>query len=429
MSDNKKRGDNAASAKSGSKASSIFDLLNQLCGITKKLKEETRGIEEFAEILDHQRKLTSDLQAKEDEVCELRKEKSVLWREFEAKHAEHRALLAPLKSKEAELSLTQSKLKESEAEVARLKTENRRLQQMSTKQTKFAKECAEAKEASESKLRVLEVRHADVERRYDSLKGFLRQDTLENWDLDELEDALVEFAERFHETLFASLQSLDRDFVGIPSPDNIPIASLLLTTGKSARLLRSAAVEWTVSKAMVEYIFVDVYSSKPRGWTTALSTVLKECRDPDREALIRCQLLADNDTDDNTRDRVVQNALDSVAAALGQTLPAGSPRDGFTHTLEMLFREAMALWEPLQRSKRRASADFVLERRYLDRGEDYYGEYGASKASHPGSSTPRLPLFPQISVGDTILLPAKALWSDQEAVAAAEAELERERQD
>lgn len=101
--------------------------------------------------------------------------------------------------------------------------------------------------------------------------------------------------------------------------------------------------EFVVSKAMVEHVFVDVYSSKPHPWIRAVSTVLAslECQSPDREALIRCQLLADNELDDDTRDQVVLNAANQVVETLRPMLPTSFLRDEFANTLQALFREAM----------------------------------------------------------------------------------------
>jgi len=185
MSESKKKGapaGDAVPAESGSKAMVFLDLLNQMCGIAKKLKEETQGVEDFAELLDRHKKLAVDLQAREDEICRLRVEKEVLWKEFSAQHRASEVELAALRNTEADLKHTQARFQTTENTIQRLKSEHRKLQQQAAQQASVAEKYEGFREASENKIRDLEVRYATVGESYKEFKAFLRQDILETLD-------------------------------------------------------------------------------------------------------------------------------------------------------------------------------------------------------------------------------------------------------
>lgn len=434
MSDSKKKGqavDNLP-IKSGSKAKVVLDLLNQMCGIFKKLKDETQGVEELSQLLDERKKLGEDLKKKEDEVFKLRTEKDVLWEEFEAKLTANEARLTALKAKEVELEKTQAHLQGSEKEAARWKTDCKKLQQQFAKQASHAKACEAAMEASDNKLRDLEIRYKRLDEKYQSAKGLLRENALEDVDLGECEDSLRDFAEQCHQKLFACFKDIEDVPVSIPRTlDSFPMLPLPLSNSRAARLMRCAAVESVVGRALTDHIFVAVYSPESTTWSKALSRVLQslDLRDAQREQLVRRQLLVDYEVTDETREQIVRNARDSVIATLGHLLPSSPLLDGFISTLESILQEAMEVWEPLQRSIHRPIVNFELDPSHFEPAEDCYPEYGSTRSeTNTGISSPVLRLLPDISIGDRMLLCPKVLWSDQTAVVDARLELEKDRQ-
>jgi hypothetical protein len=189
--------------------------------------------------------------------------------------------------------------------------------------------------------------------------------------------------------------------------------------------MRCALAEFTISKALVDHIFLDMYCPLDAELQRAISYILATLEeDTRRERLVRCQLLAVFKGNVETFSRAFTLAQLDIHAMLDPLLPAGSIRDKFHGQVDELLKEAIAIWEPLQTSKDRVSAELSLGLEELG-PEDRYGNYDTTSDASIAQDClsiqeePIVPLFPQIRMGDKILYPAMALWSNQAAVAEA----------
>lgn len=206
--------------------------------------------------------------------------------------------------------------------------------------------------------------------------------------------------------------------------------------------MRCAFVEHIFAKALVEHIFIDVSTRHGPGIQPAVSTVLGflEGRDERREAVVRSQLLAGSQADeDHDMEHAINTAYAYVRDRLDAVLPPGTvrdrfdpvapprtPRDSAQLVLVGLLREAATLWMPLRRSRTRISAELDVHWRRLVRADDCYRDYGDAEPG-PHAYEVVVPLFPQIVKGQNILINPRVLWSDQSAVVSAREELEKER--
>lgn len=209
--------------------------------------------------------------------------------------------------------------------------------------------------------------------------------------------------------------------------------------------MRCAFVEHIFAKALVEHIFIDVSTRHGPRLQPAVSTVLGflEGRDERREAVVRSQLLAasqaDEEHDSHDTEHAINAALAYVEDRLDAVVPPRTPRDRFDHVgppptardsaglvLVKLLREAATLWMPLRRSRTRISAELNVHWRRLVRADDCYRDYGDAEPG-PHAYEVVIPLFPQIVKGQNILINPRVLWSDQSAVVSAREELKKER--
>jgi len=198
--------------------------------------------------------------------------------------------------------------------------------------------------------------------------------------------------------------------------------------------MRCAAAELVLINALYNHIFTDVYIPGAVQYQRAVSTTLQILNDPQREALVRCQLLAEFETQADTFQSVAQPASNEVCTALDSLLPAGEPRQKFQTKLAELLKDAFELWRSLQASTRRVYADMSVDPHILERDTDFYSDYdyGALRnATNPSMLAPAGQavqlLFPMVCIGEEVAFNPKALWSDQAAVVDARDELAAER--
>lgn len=189
--------------------------------------------------------------------------------------------------------------------------------------------------------------------------------------------------------------------------------------------MRCALAEFMISKALVEHIFVDVLVPQDAHLQKAIADVCSslELACSEREGFVRCQLLCGFEETEDIRLLAINVAIGDVSATLDFLLPSGPTRQEFIAKLKDLFQEAMALWEPFRKSKQRISVEWRLEEQDLKPEEDFYADYGGQQ--NVAETKPIIPLFPEVIVGDTVVFPAKVLWSSQLAVVQAAAELEQ----
>ncbi|KAH8903609.1 hypothetical protein BR93DRAFT_191859 [Coniochaeta sp. PMI_546] len=209
----------------------------------------------------------------------------------------------------------------------------------------------------------------------------------------------------------------------------IPLSRL---TSRPAKLMRCAAAELVVINAMVKHIFTDVYVPGAGTRQSAVSATLELLsRNPQRAAIVRCQLLAEFEIQSETFHSVAQAASNEVYAALDSLFPAGDPRQTFQTKLAELLKDAFKLWQNVQTSSERVVAKLAFDAQIADRMEDSYSDYDAGSAGEagtPGSPTstgvPAVQiLFPMIRMGGETIFNPKVLWSDQAAFVEAGNEL------
>ena len=211
--------------------------------------------------------------------------------------------------------------------------------------------------------------------------------------------------------------------VACPSVDSIPLP---WSMSKEAKLMRCAFAEHVFAKALVDHVFVDISSIHAPVLQQAASTILGflNGRDAQREAIVRSQLLAVLSDDDSDMECAIHFAFQYVRDTLDAVVPPGDARDRVDVMMAGLLREAASLWMPFRRSRYRISAELNVHWRQLVRADDCYRDYGDPEL---GRHTYEIvvPLFPQIVMGQNILVNPRVLWSDQGAVVSAREELEK----
>lgn len=200
--------------------------------------------------------------------------------------------------------------------------------------------------------------------------------------------------------------------------------------------MRCAGAEFVVINALVNHIFTDLHIPGAVNKQRAVSTTLELLsRDTRRESIVRCQLLAVSELQDDNSHDVAQAASNEICAALDSLLPAGEPRQRWQAKLAGLLNEALELWDTVHTSSKRVSARLSFDAQILDRDKDSYREYDSGsgrEAAKPGSPTSAktqavLLLFPMICMSDRAVpvFGPIALWSDQDAYVEAGNELAR----
>ncbi|KAK1753988.1 hypothetical protein QBC47DRAFT_32982 [Echria macrotheca] len=435
-------------AKPSSKVSKIFDALNKICGIAKELKEDSLGVEEFGRLVEIHARLNSDLEAKEAQLEALRKEKDEavaklsaevnrvqivkdgLWKDFEKKQREYNHQMDRVVGVEEKYHQVRGELEEKKNEAVGAKKECKKLQADLSRQGELLKKKDNMLKKVELEKRDLEIRWADAEEQYGELKGFLREDVLDERDHEEIGDVLEEFAVKCHNTVLSCVLAVSAPPLSIPTPtgylNNLPLSS---STTRPACLMRCALVEYVFSKALADHILVDIPLPHAPDLQRAISTVCRalQSKNPRREALVRVQLLTEFGNEEAPA-QAIGNALRDVCANTEMLFPVGRVRDDFVGKIEGLLQEATVIWEPLRASRSRINTELRLEHQSLEVNEDLYMDYGG-QTGDLSRADPLVPLFPEFTVGyDDVLCPAKALWSGQSEVVAAVAEMEVERQ-
>lgn len=213
--------------------------------------------------------------------------------------------------------------------------------------------------------------------------------------------------------------------------NNIP---LLPSTSPAARLIRAACAEAVIMNAIVNHVFADIYLPGYTGRQKEVSSTLALLAElnPRREALVRCQFLAEFVPSQEVVSSVMQAAFKDICFILDSLLPAGPQQDRFHTELAGLLQSAVTTWIPLQASRNRVVVDFSMNMPDLDRQEDFYSDFdkataenGTPQPSSPGATHTSviLMLFPLILMDGNIMAGPKALWSDQAALIEAREEV------
>ncbi|KAF8855030.1 hypothetical protein BDZ45DRAFT_692946 [Acephala macrosclerotiorum] len=210
---------------------------------------------------------------------------------------------------------------------------------------------------------------------------------------------------------------------------------ITLSNSIAAQCLRMATAEKIIADKLCVHIFKEYYlpeSSPSRAVINDVLTRLDESN-PCKEAIFRLQLLAAYESDEQeTIVSLVEITTKEVVKLLDPLLFAPAAREGFQSALRKLLTEAVQLWRSVQRS---ASKGRVLndpenrgfngiEEQDWDLNEEYDQavELTRDQIVHPDERDPVISLFPQLSVGGSVICKGCALWSDQNAVVAANIE-------
>ncbi|KAK0751435.1 hypothetical protein B0T18DRAFT_387562 [Schizothecium vesticola] len=464
MADKKKGvGADSGSSPKHSKVSKIFDSLNKICCIAKELKDDALGVDELERLLDNQKKLSEQLKAKDAQIADLTAEveslktaKSLLWEEFQERYQDLSTELDGLRDVKTDLEETRIKLEEAEESALAAKNENKMLRLGVEKTAEHKKMADEQLKSTLEELENLRLRSAGVEVKYRELTGLIGEDQLQDRNAIVLRTILTEFSEdelegfaaMCHEKILTALLAIPiptpmtppleiprtASHAMVPAMQPPPVARASLdsiplpwSTSKEAKLMRCAFAEHVFAKALVDHVFVDIPTRHAPVLQQAARTILGflEGKDAQREAIVRSQLLAvlsyDSD-DDSDMEYAIHVAFEYVRDTLDAVVPPGDARSSVYVMLAGLLRQAASMWMSFRRSRYRISAELDVHWRRLVRADDCYRDYGDPELGRHTYEV-IVPLFPQIVMGQNILVNPRVLWSDQGAVVSAREEL------
>ncbi|KAK1764407.1 hypothetical protein QBC33DRAFT_561799 [Phialemonium atrogriseum] len=450
MADNKKKAavaadDAASSSRASSKASKFSEKLAKFGGLMTDLKNDTAGALEFEKTVENQKTLSKTLKARDEEIKALKTEieklehdKDVLAEIFGKKHREYDDKLKEDVALKSAVSKSEDSLKAAIEEARSLRSENKELKANVDKLATSLEKLKESSEVSQTECDRLNHALGLSDANFEQLSRFVGEGRLIEFSPEDLARTLEEFASKCHDLAVASfgdnavltpsfgsfVEHLDRCLEARKA--KLPLPSSM---DKSARLMRCAAAEFIISSALVNYVFTDIYLPEMAGAQNAISTTL-QLMAPRRESIVRCQLLAEFEATDETTSRIVEIATNEVCSTLNHLLPAGRARDDLQQMVRELFNGAVAMWRPLQKSKDRVIVEFLESLDDLERGDRHVDYDEGSLTGSTGQTKNQngqavLPLFPQISVKDIMLIPGIALWSDQAAFIEARMEMDR----
>ncbi|KAH7157408.1 hypothetical protein B0J13DRAFT_649955 [Dactylonectria estremocensis] len=203
----------------------------------------------------------------------------------------------------------------------------------------------------------------------------------------------------------------------------IPLTTL---TSRPAAQMRCAAAEAVIADIMTAQIFVPFYLGGDL--RTAASTLLPLFGDDERRRTVyRCQILrTTSDAEEATRvqEEIVRKASNEVRSTL-HPLVAAFRQGSFYNAVPNLFREALALWADVQRSRDLITADTPDVNEVQPPSKyDEYDQTGDARARSPKGSKGAKPsiaavLFPQVATREDLIFNGMVLWSNQGAVTAA----------
>ncbi|KAK3346324.1 hypothetical protein B0T25DRAFT_276602 [Lasiosphaeria hispida] len=214
------------------------------------------------------------------------------------------------------------------------------------------------------------------------------------------------------------------------------------TNSSAACCMRAALAEAVIAQELSESIFKEYYNlNRFIGIETgilvnAIAALAKT--HPVQALIVRAQLTkACNSSSDVAK--IPARAAESVGTVLGGWVGEDAPRrQRLLEELEVLFSDAMTLWQPLQRARKRITTRIALSADLWDEEEDKRDAYdSASDDAHSiegGGMTstilgPMAILFPQILAGNECLFHGNALFHTQHAVLAAARENSKSQQD
>ena len=196
--------------------------------------------------------------------------------------------------------------------------------------------------------------------------------------------------------------------------------------------MRCALAEAIIAEQLSTYVFQDFYV--PSSGVADLRELTKvllwlDERSPLRASIARCQIAMAFD-DPRDKEAIIGRITQSVCHSLTPWIHDSKVQESFSRDLMTLFRNAMNLWQQLQRTSEHAIATVDVAVNTWNALEDAREEYDkvAIEEHHEyhgaasESTTPTAALFPQIWIGEDVLFPGYALYHTQPAVIAANLE-------
>jgi hypothetical protein len=190
-----------------------------------------------------------------------------------------------------------------------------------------------------------------------------------------------------------------------------------------SQYLRTAAAEKIIADKICSKIFQQYYLPESAAARREIDAVLTRLyADSHRsEAIFRLRLLAAYKAEEQSRVKmIIEAAVDDVVKLLDPLL--FGTREAFTTELEKLFREAAALWRPVQRSSERGQAISVVSEPEPEQDWDWnvHDDYD-NAVTIPLEDEVRIPdppeallcLFPQVTINSHPVCQGYALWSHQ----------------
>ncbi|KAK7402404.1 hypothetical protein QQX98_011846 [Neonectria punicea] len=452
---NGNHGNHASEKAAPTKQSKLWQLL----ALAKEVTKDVDAIQDYEKSVEGRRALELELEAKSGESQRLRElndkvmrefsdyklqanaKTATLFAEFEQKYKTYESNKVAVETMEKEVVEMREKLEASEAaqknkagEVGKLK---HRLQ---AAETNAKSQVAEIKEMNAE----CEIHRSRMQTSIAELDACKTKLSLAQGDLGE--GLLRDYGPEGLRTLGLDLKALSKKCHALVveyfnDPDGaedsaheiqdlkarFPKIPLTTMTTRPAAQMRCAVAEAVIAEILTNQIFVPFYLANEL--RAAASTLLNIFGDDERRRTVyRVQILRSmTDAEEVARiqEDIVRKASNEVRSTL-HPLVVAFKQAGFYNAVPALFREALALWADVQRSREliTAEAPDASEAPPPSKYDEYdQGSGGAAVKAGKGSKpTIAAVLFPQVATREDLIFNGMALWSNQGALAAAELE-------
>ncbi|KAF7548970.1 hypothetical protein G7Z17_g6708 [Cylindrodendrum hubeiense] len=440
------------------KTSKQQSKLWQMLALAKEVTKDVDAIQDYEKSVEGRRALELELEAKNADNQRLRElnekvlreftdhkaqanaKTETLFGEFEQKYKTYESNKAAVETMEKEVVKMKEKLEASEttqksktSEVGKLK------QQLKAAETNAKSQTAEIKEMNaECEIHRTRMQTSIAERdacktKLSLAQSDLGEDIWRDYGPDGLRTLgldLKALSKKCHALVVEYFNDLDGAEDSASEIQDLkarfPKIPLTTLTTRSAAQMRCAVAEAVIADIMMTQIFVPFYL--PSDLRAAASTLLDIFGDDERRRTVyRCQILRSmTDVEEVARvqEDIVRKASNEVRSTL-HPLVVAFKQAGFYNAVPTLFREALALWAEVQRSRDLITADLpdMNEVQPPSKYEEYDQNGGSPAPSPKGSkgakATIAAVLFPQVATREDLIFNGMALWSNQAALAAA----------
>ncbi|KAK0719424.1 hypothetical protein B0H67DRAFT_151277 [Lasiosphaeris hirsuta] len=428
----------------------LDDLINERLALREELQRKDAEIDRVkSEAIKMRNKYTGDVFQLEQEKETLESSLEVLITKVGARHKAWEEDKIRHEAESAELSRLQHRLTSAQDTAQKLSAQNEELRHELDQHRKEAKEQKDyiAKLDSRIQRRQLQLNEtvSDLKNCREVLHTMEEELGLLPLDEEQAADDLDELSDKVHRIAWKYFYE---DGVAMPAA---PISGLqpplsqipqVATDSSAARCMRAALAEAVVAQELSESIFTEYYNLnrfigiESGILVNAIATLART--HPVQALIMRAQLTkACNSSRDVAK--IPARAAESVATVLGGWIGEDAPRrQRLLEELEAIFSDAMAVWQPLQRARKRITTRMALSVDFWDEDEDKRDAYdNANDDAHSiegGGMTstilgPMAILFPQVLADNECLFHGNALFHTQHAVLAAARENSKSQQD